>query len=162
MTDFCVVTLYPATLLNSYVSSNRYLVEKFGFSMYTAAYVHTQLLQLCLTLWNPGDCSLPGSCIYGILQARILEWVAIPFYSGSSWPREPTCISCIEGWFFSAEPLGKPHIVSYHLPIVTVILFSFQFGYLLFLFPLWLLLWGPSIICLIHVVKVGILFLFRF
>ena len=108
-----VLTLYPATLFNSYISSNRYLVEKFGFSMYTVAYVHTQLLQLCLTLWNPVDCSLPGSCIYGILQARILEWAAIPFSSGPFWPRERTYISCIEGWLFSAEPLGKPqcHII---------------------------------------------------
>ena len=34
---------------------------------------------LCLTLWDPMDCSLPGSTVHGILQARILEWVAIPF-----------------------------------------------------------------------------------
>ena len=35
--------------------------------------------QLCLTLWNHMDCSLPGSSVHGILQARILEWVTIPF-----------------------------------------------------------------------------------
>ena len=35
-----------------------------------------ELLQSCLTLCNPMDCSLPGSCVHGILQARILEWVA--------------------------------------------------------------------------------------
>ena len=40
--------------------------------------------QWCLTLCNPIDCSLPGSSIHGILQARILEWVAIPFSKGSS------------------------------------------------------------------------------
>ena len=38
--------------------------------------------QSCLTLCNPEDCSLPGSSIHGILQARILEWVAIPFSKG--------------------------------------------------------------------------------
>ena len=40
------------------------------------------VVQLCLTLCDPMDCSLPGSSVYGILQARILEWVAIPFFKG--------------------------------------------------------------------------------
>ena len=40
------------------------------------------------------DCSLPGSSVHGIFQARILEWVAISFSRGSSWPRDQTCISC--------------------------------------------------------------------
>ena len=40
------------------------------------------------------DCSLPGSSVHGILQARILEWVAISFFRGSSQPRYRTCISC--------------------------------------------------------------------
>ena len=43
------------------------------------------------------DCSLPGSSVHGILQARILEWVAIPFSRGSSWPRDWTRVSCIAG-----------------------------------------------------------------
>ena len=43
-----------------------------------------KLLQLCLTLGDPVDCSLPGSSVHGILQARILEWVAISFSRGSS------------------------------------------------------------------------------
>ena len=38
----------------------------------------------CLTLCDPMDCSLPGSSVHGILQARMLEWVAIPFSRGSS------------------------------------------------------------------------------
>ena len=40
--------------------------------------------QFCLTLCNPMDCSLPGSSVHGILQARILEWVAISYSRGSS------------------------------------------------------------------------------
>ena len=40
--------------------------------------------QSCLTLYNPMDCSLPGTSAYGILQARILECVSIPFTRGSS------------------------------------------------------------------------------
>ena len=51
--------------------------------------------QLCLTLCDPMDCSLAGSSVHGILQARILEWVVIPFSRRSSWPRDWTCISCI-------------------------------------------------------------------
>ena len=43
------------------------------------------------------DCSLPGSSIYGIFQARVLEWVAISFSRGSSWPRDRTRVSCIVG-----------------------------------------------------------------
>ena len=52
-------------------------------------------LQSCPTLCDPRDHSLPGSSVHGISQARILEWVAIPFFRGSSRPRDWTCISCI-------------------------------------------------------------------
>ena len=47
------------------------------------------------------DCSLPASSGHGILQGRILEWVAIPFSRGSSWSRDQTQISCIVGRFFT-------------------------------------------------------------
>ena len=57
--------------------------------------------QLCLTLRNPMDCSPPGSSVHGILQARILEWVAIPFSRGSSWPKNWTQVSWIAGIFFT-------------------------------------------------------------
>ena len=56
---------------------------------------------LCLTLRDPMDCSPPGSSVYRIFQARILEWIAIPFFRGSSPPRDRThisCISCIGRW----------------------------------------------------------------
>ena len=55
------------------------------------------------------DYSLPDSSVHGILQARILEWVAMPSSRGSSRPRDQThvsCVSCIAGWFFTAEPSG--------------------------------------------------------
>ena len=57
--------------------------------------------QLCLTLCNPMDCSPPGSSVHGILQARILEWVAIPFSRGSFWPRDRIRVSCTAGRFFT-------------------------------------------------------------
>ena len=50
---------------------------------------------------NPMDCSPPGSSVHGILQARILKWVGIPFSRGSSWPRDQTRVSCIAGRFFT-------------------------------------------------------------
>ena len=50
--------------------------------------------QSCLTLCNPVDCSLPGSSVHGVLQARILEWVPMPSSRGSSQPRDGTCSSC--------------------------------------------------------------------
>ena len=53
--------------------------------------------QLRLTLCNTIDCSLPGSSVHAILQARILEWVAIFSSRGSSQPRDQTHVSCI-GW----------------------------------------------------------------
>ena len=59
------------------------------------------------TLCDPTDQSLPGSSVHGILQARILEWVAMPSSRGSSQLRDQTCVSCFAGGFFTAEPPGK-------------------------------------------------------
>ena len=51
--------------------------------------------QACPTICDPRDCSPPGSFVRGILQARILQWVAISYSRGSSQPRDQTCVSCI-------------------------------------------------------------------
>ena len=59
-------------------------------------------------LCNPVDCSPPGSSIHGILQARILAWVAIPFSGGSSQPGDWTQVSCIAGRALPSEPPGNP------------------------------------------------------
>ena len=53
------------------------------------------------TLCNRTDCSLTGSSVHGILQARLLEWVGIPFSRGSSQPRDRTQVSPIAGGFFT-------------------------------------------------------------
>ena len=50
--------------------------------------------QLSLTLCSPMVCSPPGSSVHGILQARILEWVAVSSSRGSFQPRDQTCLSC--------------------------------------------------------------------
>ena len=52
-------------------------------------------LQSCLTLCEPMDCSLPGSSVHGILQVRILEWVAMPSSRGSSQPRDQSLVSYV-------------------------------------------------------------------
>ena len=73
--------------------------------------VHAQFYP---TLLGPVDCGLPGSSVHGknILQARRLEWVAISYFRGSSWPRVWTCISCVSGigWqiLYHWHHLGSP------------------------------------------------------
>ena len=61
----------------------------------------------CLTLCNPMDCSLLGFSVDGILQARILEWIAITFSRRSPQPRDQTLVSCITGRFFTIWATGK-------------------------------------------------------
>ena len=64
--------------------------------------------QSSLTLCDPMDCSPPGSSVHGILQARILEWVAISFSRGSSQPRDQTQVTHIVKDYLPTEPPGKP------------------------------------------------------
>ena len=56
-----------------------------------------EVAQSCPTLCDPVDCNLLGFSVHGILQARILEWIAISFSRGSSRPRDRTQVSCIGG-----------------------------------------------------------------
>ena len=57
--------------------------------------------QFCPTVCDPMDCSLPGSSVHVIFQARKLQWVAIPFSRISSQPKDRTQVSCIAGRFFT-------------------------------------------------------------
>ena len=63
--------------------------------------VKVLVTQLCPNLCDPVDCSPPGSSVHGVSQAKILEWVVIPFSRGSSWPRNWTQVSLIVGSFFT-------------------------------------------------------------
>ena len=81
--------------------------------------------QSCPTLCGPMDCSPPGSSVHGILQGRLLEWVAMPSARGSSWPRDRTHISlylktCIgrRVLYHWEVPPGKP------LFLITCLLIS--------------------------------------
>ena len=66
-------------------------------------------LQSCPTPWNPINCRLSGSSVHGFLQARILEWVALPPSRRSSQPRDQTCASCIgRQVLYQSHHLGNP------------------------------------------------------
>ena len=62
-----------------------------------------EVAQSCPTLCDPMDCSLSGSSIHGIFQARVLEWIAISFSRGSSQPRNRTWVSRIAGRRFTVR-----------------------------------------------------------
>ena len=73
--------------------------------------VFAKSLQSRLTLCDPIDCSPPGSSVHGILLARILEWVAVPSFRGTSWPRSRNCvchISCTGRRILYLHHLGSP------------------------------------------------------
>ena len=78
--------------------------------------------QSCLTLWNPMDRSLPGSSIRGLLQARIPEWVVIPFSRKSAQPWDWTWVSCIASGFFTVRATRKAVIFFERAPRFSLIL----------------------------------------
>ena len=74
--------------------------------------------QSCMTLCNPMDCSLPGSSVLGISQARMLEWVAISYTRVSSQPWDWSCISCVScigRWILY-------HCTTWEAPIIRIFL----------------------------------------
>ena len=112
---FCL--LYAWINLHCYfevmVDSVQYNFFKVGRKNTSHLLLCAKSLQLCVTLWDPMDCSPPGSSAHKILQARILEWVAISFSRGSSWHRNQThvsFISCIVRQIFL--PLSQPQFSS--------------------------------------------------
>ena len=107
------------------------------------------------------DCSLPGSSVHGILQARIQKWVAISFSRGSSQPRDPTWVSCTAGRFFTVQASREtlvvpPPFLTLEEPFcayvirkvyLTLRMRNKQFLYLL---PLPFSLILPKLLCLTH------------
>ena len=69
-----------------------------------------EVTQLCPTLCDPMDCSLPGSSVHGIFQAMVLEWIAISFSRWSSWPRDWTQVSRIVDRSFTTWATREPHL----------------------------------------------------
>ena len=76
--------------------------------------------QLCLALWDPMNWSPPDSSVYVILQARILEWVAMPSSRGSSQPRAQTQVSCTAGGFFTIWATRETLLDFLHAPHISL------------------------------------------
>ena len=89
---------WPSERLKKAVFWGAYLYFPFFISLPS----ESEVTQSCLTLCDPVDCSPPGSSIHGILQARILEWVAISFSRESSKPSDGTQVSCTADRFFTS------------------------------------------------------------
>jgi len=76
----------------------------------------------CLTIYNPMDCNLSGSSVYGVFQARILKWFAISLSRGSSWPRDGTVSLtslALAGKFFTTAPSGSLLNVLFFLSFIN-------------------------------------------
>ena len=86
------------TILNLLSDAQNHVKYGYMFPKYffppSSLYHSSEVAQLCPTLCNPMDYSLPGSSIHGIFQARVLEWVVISFPRGSSQPSYQTQVSC--------------------------------------------------------------------
>ena len=93
--------LFPFRLLqNIWQSAQCYTISLCWLSILNTEVCACSVAQPCLTLCHPMSCSPPGSSVPGMLQARIVEWVATPFSRGSSQPRDRiqvSCVSCIAG-----------------------------------------------------------------
>ena len=70
-----------------------------------------------MTVCDPVDRGPPGSAVHGILQARILEWVAISYSRGSSRPKDQTWVSCFAGRFFT-HGATREALVKYYIPLM--------------------------------------------
>ena len=88
--------------------------------------VKVSVTQSCPTLCNPMSCSPPASSLHGILQARILEWVAIPFSKGSSQPRKQTCLFHLVRRLPEPPESHPPHTHNFksYIPSKKIILFN--------------------------------------
>ena len=101
---FCFVAAFTNCGHNVWVCS-------YNLKCSTQCAARVLVSQSCPTLFDPINCSLPGSSVCGISQARILECVAIPFSGGASQPRDWTQVSHIAGRFFTIWATRKAHSV---------------------------------------------------
>ena len=99
------------------------------FYWVTRTKVKVLVAQSCPTLCDPMDCSPRGSSVHGILQARTLEWVAMPFSSGSLWPRDWTWVSRIVGQFFTiwATREAQRYILNIYWMLIDFILSAIKY-----------------------------------
>ena len=93
-----IIIFYYSILLLTYAFQlliPLFITLYFFLSVRDTIYVSAKSLQLCPTLCDPMECSLPGFSVHGIFQARILEWAATSSSRGSSWPRDRALVSCV-------------------------------------------------------------------
>ena len=107
----CIYTLECTFKVNICPTNRVYLLSPVLLSRFLLAicFVHeseSEVTQSCLALWDPMDCSLPGSSVHGICQAILLEWVTISFSRGSSRPRDRTQVSRVAGRRFTIWATG--------------------------------------------------------
>ena len=96
--------------------------------LFTMLCVCAKSLQSCTTLCSTMDCSLPCSSVHGILQVRILEWVAMPSSRGSSQSRDGTQVSCIAGVFFTIWATREAHsgiVLNYYTRLFFMACFNY-------------------------------------
>ena len=120
---FCVLVLLINLWSGISVSLKLWLSLFFQychFSIYWKPYYTVKVIQSCPTLCDPMDC-----IVHGILQARILEWVAFPFSRGSSQPRDQTQLSHIAGGFFTSWATRYIQIQQYYVFYKAEIFFNF-------------------------------------
>jgi len=107
----------------------------FGRKAMTNLSEWSEVAQSCPTLCDPIDCSLPGSSIHGIFQARILEWVAISFSRRSSQPRDWTWVSHTVGRCFTIWANLKSRDIT--LPTKVCLLKSMVFPVIMYGYESW-------------------------
>ena len=96
-----------------------HMANKHGEKMLDIISYCCLVTQLCLALYDPMDCSQPGSSIHENFQARIQEWVAISFSKGSPWSRDQTLVSCKSPLFQEIFFLSLNHLESQIKTTVT-------------------------------------------
>ena len=98
---FMADTTHPISLSpNDFFAMKAFPVASSTFPCLLTIVWKVLVTQSCPTLYDPMDCSQPSSFVHGILQARILQWVAISFSRRSSQPRDQNRVSCITGIFY--------------------------------------------------------------
>ena len=116
------------TVLLRSVTDSQLFILKSKNTWCVCARMCTKSLHSCPTLCNPMDCSQPGSSVHGILQGRILEWVAMSSPRGSSWSQGSNqCLLGLLHWQVGSLPLAPPekslmclHIVTKEIRAVTI------------------------------------------
>ena len=120
-----IILLYPLWKRKKHTHTHGYTAMQFLFYCRNSPpYGLFLVAQSCPTLCDPMDCSPPASSVRGILQARILAWVAMSSSRASSQPRDGTQVSCIAGRFFTIWVIGEAHNHNYEFVIFLAKFFS--------------------------------------